>query len=96
MESVYLVCYDIADPKRLRKVHKATEDHGERVQFSVYQCSLTNMQVAEFKADLRDIIELSEDQVLFIRLGPEKASTYEKIESLGVAYQAPGRQAYVV
>jgi CRISPR-associated protein Cas2 len=32
----YLVAYDIADPRRLRKVARACEDFGMRRQFSVF------------------------------------------------------------
>ena len=37
----YLVAYDIADPKRLRKVARACEDFGLRRQYSVFFCRLT-------------------------------------------------------
>ena len=74
MEAVYLVCYDIADPKRLRKVHKATEDHGPRLQLSVYQCELTELQVAAFRADLAEIINSNEDQVNLEHVLPNRAS----------------------
>ena len=32
----YLLAYDIADPKRLRRVCSLMEDHGERLQYSVF------------------------------------------------------------
>ena len=96
MEAVYLVCYDIADPKRLRKVHRATEDRGPRLQLSVYQCELSGMQLAAFQADLADIIHSAEDQVLFVRLGPRSSLTYGKIESLGRPYEPPEHRSYVV
>jgi len=96
MESLYLVCYDIADAKRLRKVHKVTEDRGKRLQYSVYECTLTPLLLAEFKADLLDLIKASEDQVLFIRLGPRNPTTYEKIESLGRSYEPSEHRSFVV
>src|SRR5262249_45290349 len=37
----YLVCYDIANPKRLRKVAMTCEDFGRRKQYSVFLCRLT-------------------------------------------------------
>lgn len=96
MESVYLVCYDIADPKRLRRVHKTTEDRGTRLQLSVYQCALTPLQLAAFRADFDEVIDPGQDQVLFIRLGPRAPATYDKIESLGRAYCPPEHRSYVV
>jgi CRISPR-associated protein Cas2 len=96
MEAIFLVCYDIADAKRLRRVHKTTQDRGARLQYSVYQCSLTALQLARFQADLLTEIDPGEDQVLFVRLGPQNGSTYDKIESLGRAYQPPEHRSFVV
>ena len=96
MDAVYLVCYDIADPKRLRKVHRATEDRGDRIQYSVYQCMLTPLQLTSLRADLLDLIEPAVDQVLFVHLGPRSGLTYDRIESLGRAYLPPEHRSYVV
>jgi CRISPR-associated protein Cas2 len=96
MEAVYLVCYDIADPKRLRQVHKATEDRGVRLQYSVYQCELTPLQLSVLQADLLELIAPAEDQVLLVHLGPNNGSTYGKIEALGRAYRPPEHRAYVL
>jgi CRISPR-associated protein Cas2 len=38
----YLVVYDIADPKRLRRIAKVMETYGNRVQKSVFECSLSS------------------------------------------------------
>jgi len=95
MEAVYLVCYDISDPKRLRRVHRATEDRGSRLQYSVYQCALTELQLARFQSELLDLIDSGEDQVLFVRLGPRKGLTYERIEALGQSYQPPEHRSFV-
>ena len=43
MRRLYLVAYDICDPKRLRKVFKTMRGFGEHLQFSVFQCDLTPM-----------------------------------------------------
>jgi CRISPR-associated protein Cas2 len=32
----FLVAYDIADPVRLRRVCAVMEDHGERLQYSIF------------------------------------------------------------
>ena len=36
----WLVCYDVRDPKRLRKAAKHMEGYGERMQYSVFRCWL--------------------------------------------------------
>ena len=39
MRMSYLVCYDIADEKRLRKVFKVV-GYGDHLQFLVFECQL--------------------------------------------------------
>jgi CRISPR-associated protein Cas2 len=90
------VCYDIADPKRLRKVHKTTRDHGRRLQFSVYECELSRMQLAILKAELAEVINHRADQVLFIHLGPRNGNTTARFDALGRAYTPPKHRSVVL
>ena len=76
----YLVAYDICNPKRLRKVAKTCEDFGFRRQYSVFVCRLTAVDLVRLKGRLYDVINLQEDQVLFIPLCRRCAAS---IESLG-------------
>lgn len=64
----YLVAYDICDKKRLRKVAQTCEDFGFRRQYSVFLCRLSAADLVRLKSRLYDIIDLQEDQVLFIPL----------------------------
>jgi CRISPR-associated protein Cas2 len=75
----YLVAYDICDPKRLRKVAKTCEDFGFRRQYSVFICRITAADLVRLKSRLYDIIELQEDQVLFIPLCNRCASGMESL-----------------
>ena len=70
MRSHYLVCYDICDPVRLRRVHKTMRDYGEGIQLSVFLCQLTDSDRAQLERRLLDVIQQREDQVLFVKLGP--------------------------
>ena len=38
MRQSYLVCYDISDDKRLRKVFKTMRGYGDHLQYSVFEC----------------------------------------------------------
>ena len=40
-ERLYIVAYDIADPKRWRRVFKVMKGYGHWLQLSVFQCRLT-------------------------------------------------------
>lgn len=60
-----LVAYDIADPRRLRRVAEALEEVGERVQKSVFECGLSAAGLAALRARVRQLIDAEEDRVLF-------------------------------
>lgn len=76
----YLVAYDISNPRRLRKVARACEDFGLRRQFSVFFCRLAAADLVRLKSRLYDVIDLDQDQVLFIPLCARCAGA---IEALG-------------
>lgn len=40
-EHLYIVTYDIRDPKRWRRVFKIMNGYGEWVQLSVFQCRMS-------------------------------------------------------
>jgi CRISPR-associated protein Cas2 len=54
----YLVAYDIADPKRLRKVATTCEDFGARKQYSVFLCRLSATDMVRLRSRLYDLIDL--------------------------------------
>lgn len=86
MRQRYIVTYDIADPRRLRKVFKLMKGYGEHLQFSVFRCDLSKMTLATMKAALNVAIHAQEDQVLIIDVGPTEGRGAEVFESLGKAY----------
>lgn len=80
----YLVSYDIANPKRLRNVAKTCESFGSRIQYSVFECPLSDLKLEQLKAALHEIIHHEDDQILFISLGPENSPF--RIDSMGQPY----------
>lgn len=88
---LYLVCYDICDPKRLRKVHKVMVGRGDRVQYSVYRCALSELQLAVLESVLMELIKPSEDQVLFVPLGAVNAPKSWKMYTIGKPLVPPER-----
>src|SRR5580658_6930177 len=75
MRSSYLVCYDIADDKRLRRVFKTMRGWGDHIQFSVFECQLTAADLVKLRAELASIIHHDQDQVLFVLLGPRAVAS---------------------
>lgn len=94
-ERLYIVAYDISEPKRWRHVFKAMKGYGHWLQLSVFQCRLTARRRAEMAARLEALIESAEDHVLIMDLGPAERVD-PLVESLGKGYAAPVRQATIV
>lgn len=86
MRNTFLVCYDIRDEKRLRKVFKTMRDFGDHLQYSIFECQFTPADLARCRAALSDLIHHTEDQVLFIDLGPTEGRGERVITSLGQPY----------
>ncbi len=91
----YLMAYDIADPQRLRRICALMEDHGDRLQYSVFLCDLSAAEVAELEAAVQEVMDLSADSVVQIDLGPVGASA--TVRSIGRRRNLPGGgQAQIV
>lgn len=87
MNSLYIVTYDISDPKRLRRVFKTMRDFGDHLQLSVFECQLSRSELALLRERLGEIIHHREDQVLFVSLGPVESHREEPvIEVMGRPY----------
>jgi CRISPR-associated protein Cas2 len=89
----YLVCYDISDPRRLRKVARTCEDFGYRKQLSVFLCRLSATDFVRLRNRLYDIVNLQEDQVLFI---PLCGKCVNAIEAIGRPTEAADAKDTVV
>ena len=87
----YLVSYDIRDPKRLRRVAKALEGFGARLQYSVFECPLDLTRLAKLKAELHGLVNHEEDQVLFVSLGSSATDASLIIEAMGLPYETRSR-----
>ena len=90
-----MVTYDIADPKRWRRVFKTMKGYGRWLQLSVFQCRLTARRRAEMTARIDRLIRPTEDHVLVLDLGPAEQVDL-RVESLGKSYQKPERVATIV
>jgi CRISPR-associated protein Cas2 len=86
VRSTYLVCYDISNDLRLRRVHKTMVGFGDRLQYSVFECKFSQTDLARCKHAVGKLIHHSEDQVLFVNLGPADGRGERVISSVGRAY----------
>ncbi len=59
-----LIAYDIAEPKRWRHVCEMCEDHGLRVQYSLFECWLEEDHFTQFWENLQKLIDPTEDRLV--------------------------------
>jgi len=96
MRTTYLVCYDVANDKRLRKAFKICRNFGDHLQYSVFECDLNPAEKLELEEALTQVIKHDEDQVLFVALGPTEGRGNRVITSLGLVYTKLDAPCYVV
>lgn len=60
----WVVAYDIADPRRLRRVAKTLEQAGQRIQKSVFNVADRRERLAALACELSAAINHDEDQIL--------------------------------
>jgi CRISPR-associated protein Cas2 len=94
-EHLYIVAYDIADPKRWRRVFRLMEGFGEWLQLSIFQCRLSRQKHAELIALLDGIIHHNDDHVILMDIGLAD-QVAPRVVSLGKAYLPIERAPIVV
>lgn len=95
MRRLYIITYDICDPKRLRRVFTTLRGFGDHLQYSVFRADLSSKERVLMQTKLSAIIHHREDQVLIIPVGPAGGELEKDIEALGKPY-APAERAAVV
>lgn len=80
-----LVSYDVSTidrkgAKRLRRVAKICQNHGQRVQYSVFECIVEPAQWTAMRQQLLEAIDDQQDSLRFYFLG---ANWQRKVEHVG-------------
>ncbi len=96
MRLLYLVAYDIADKRRLRRVYKTMRGFGDHLQLSVFRCELNDQERVEMIAALTREIHHRDDHVLIAPLGPPDGQHATGILQLGRSIPQPERHAVVI
>lgn len=94
-EHLFIVTYDIGDPKRWRRVFGVMNGYGEWLQLSVFQCRMSRQRQAELVALLDGIIHHTADHVLLMDLGPAD-QVNPRVTSLGKAFEPVARLPVIV
>lgn len=63
-----LITYDVqtessAGQRRLRRVSRLCMNYGQRVQNSVFECTITEVQLTELKNQLENTIDATSDSI---------------------------------
>lgn len=88
---LHLIAYDIAHDKRLRRVASLCEDHGTRIEKSVFECDLEDDKFNRFWSRMEKIVDPEEDAVFDYPIGLLDSS---RVRTLGKACR-PRREAYI-
>lgn len=90
----YLVAYDIRDDRRLRAVAGCVERYGDRMQYSVFVCDLSDQERVMLRTDLEPLLKPSEDSVMIVDLGPANATS--RFLFLGQHDELPSGEALIL
>jgi CRISPR-associated protein Cas2 len=75
-----VISYDISEDKRRTKVHNILKSYGQWVQYSIFECDLTESQYAKLRSRLNKLIKSETDSIRFYFLC---ACCQKKVERIG-------------
>lgn len=69
---LFLVFYDIADPKRLTKAHARISAYSVSFQKSFFECWMTKKEVRYLTCALENMMDPDQDRVHILQLDPRR------------------------
>lgn len=60
---IYMICYDITNPKRLLKTAKILKNYGIRIQKSFFQCEISKDMLNKLLKDILGVVDVSKDKL---------------------------------
>lgn len=96
MRNRFIVAYDISDGKRLRRIFKKMHGFGDALQYSVFACDLSSKERVIMEEALTEIMNLKEDRVIIVDVGPVEGRGGEVVRTLGRQTKPRQREALVV
>jgi CRISPR-associated protein Cas2 len=76
----YVIAYDIPDDRRRTKVHDLLLGYGAWMQYSLFECFLTDKELLRLQAKLAKLLVAKEDSV---RVYPLCARCVSKVATIG-------------
>jgi CRISPR-associated protein Cas2 len=77
-----VICYDVSTVeregrRRMRQIAEVCQDHGTRVQFSIFECRVTPTQWVFLRSRLLELYEPEQDSLRFYQLDEASAARTE-------------------
>ena len=91
--TLYVVSYDISENKVRKKVSDTLEDYGYRVQYSVFECRVSQLKYKEMYARLVKLVTSPGDSVRFYTICENCAA---KIRTIGVKIDRPEDEDVII
>jgi CRISPR-associated protein Cas2 len=60
-----VVSYDISEDKRRTKIHNILKSYGQWMQYSVFECALSQTEYAKLRSRLSKLIQPDRDSIRF-------------------------------
>ena len=91
----YFVCYDVRNPQRLLQTYKTMCGYGDRIQYSVFLCDLSDVELIMMRSDLEDVMNIKEDSLVIVNIGSVEKSE-ARIITVGTSFETQRREATIV
>lgn len=75
-----VISYDISEDKRRTKIHNILKSYGQWIQYSVFECDLTDTQYTRLRTRLSKMIQPNTDSIRFYFLC---SCCQRKVERIG-------------
>jgi len=89
---LFIICYDISDDRRRKKVSDILEGYGTRVQESVFESNINIKLLEELILKLSENISATDS----VRIYPLCSSCYGKAIGIGFKKEFPGSRGFEV
>ena len=88
-----VIAYDIPDDKRRTRLHKLLRRYGDAVQYSIFECLISDAQFDELRRAVAKIIVEGEDNLRYYDIC---AACKRLTKTLGRAITTTEQQAYII
>lgn len=79
---MYLISYDVSNDRIRNKIAKELENFGKRVQYSVFECRISELQLHKLYSSLVKLMQ--EDDAGNIRIYSICAKCEQKLQLIGI------------